>query len=169
MRHGGSLSVPEHTGFILCPDLCSLTYRFCPMCRWCSTLQIIQRFSVANPAHCRELTTCHQNERWQHNSCRSMARTCETAHEYHPPVLEKINNLKKKGISVLTGDGPKTVRACLVMSVSVFDLPAKCAATNMVQYNGYNSCTYYFLHRHIFPPVSTSNTLKSVWRSQCVE
>ena len=74
------------------------------------------------------------------------------------PFLEKIRELNISGIPVLTPNGPKTVRACLLMAV--FDLPqGQLQQTSVcVQFNGYYSCTYcldageYTSHHHVFPP-----------------
>ena len=71
------------------------------------------------------------------------------------PVLDKIRDLSISGMPVLTPSGLKTVRACLLMTV--FDLPARAIATNIIQFNGYYSCTYcldaeHTSHRHVFLP-----------------
>ena len=73
-----------------------------------------------------------------------------------PPVLDKIHHIKSHGIPIHTPVGQKTLRACLLLAV--FDLPAKAAATNINQYNGYYNCTYcldkgaHVSRRHLFYP-----------------
>ena len=72
------------------------------------------------------------------------------------PVLDKIYYIKSNGIPVHIPGGKKTLRACLLLAV--FDLPAKAAATNINQYNGYYSCTHcldkgaHISRRHLFYP-----------------
>ena len=72
------------------------------------------------------------------------------------PVLSKICQLKSQGNDVQTPAGLQKVRACLLLTV--FDLPAKAMATNMIQYNGCHSCSYcldegkHVLRRHLFYP-----------------
>ena len=145
MKPGKFLAVPEHTGLILCADGVPL-FKSSKGSFWPVLLMV-----TSLPPDIRMNVDIILAGVWQGPVKPPMDILL-------PPVLDKIDNLKKNGISVQTCDGPKTVRACLIMSV--FDLPAKAAATNMVQYNGYNSCTYcldageHFSGRHIFLPES---------------
>ncbi len=56
------------------------------------------------------------------------------------PTLEDIDQLNMLGLDVKTIDGMKKVRVMLLLSV--FDLPAKCATANMIQFNGRYGCLY---------------------------
>lgn len=73
------------------------------------------------------------------------------------PVLKKLQQIHEHGVGFQSPNGPKVARAQLLMAA--FDLPAKAMATNFVQYNGYNSCTYclddgeHRANRHIFLPI----------------
>ena len=146
MRSGGFLAVPEHTGLILCTDGVALfkssNHSFWPILLMVTSLPPDIRMNADNIILAGV---------WQGPSKPPMDIIL-------PPVLDKIDNLKNEGMPVHTCDGMKIVRACLI--VSVFDLPAKAMATNMVQYNGYSSCTYcldegeHISRRHVFPPDS---------------
>ncbi len=69
------------------------------------------------------------------------------------PVISKIESLK---VSLKTCQGEKQLRAKLLLSV--FDLPARAAAVNMMQYNGRYGCLYcldegkHINHRRIYLP-----------------
>ena len=56
------------------------------------------------------------------------------------PVLSKIENLQKTGVTFPTSKGMKTLNAKLL--VGVFDQPAKAMVLNVVQYNGHYGCPY---------------------------
>ena len=62
------------------------------------------------------------------------------------PVLSKIENLQKTGITFPTSKGMKTLKAKLL--VGVFDQPAKAMVLNVVQYNGHYGCPYCLDHRY---------------------
>ena len=73
-----------------------------------------------------------------------------------PPVLSIISKLENNGMELLTPQGPKILKAKLL--VGVFDFPAKAMALNIVQFNGYYGCPYcldkgvYRSHRLLYLP-----------------
>ena len=144
MQPGGFLTVPENTGLILCSDGVQLfkssKQAFWPVLLTVTSLPPGIRMNAENIILAGV---------WQ-GPVKPPMNVILT------PVLEKIRELNISGIPVLTPNGPKTVRACLLMAV--FDLPARGIATNFVQFNGYYSCTYcldageHTSHRHVFPP-----------------
>lgn len=73
------------------------------------------------------------------------------------PVLDKIKLLSMgSGMTVHTPSGDKKMKCVLL--AGVFDLPAKAAVMNCIQYNGYYGCCYctdkgiHQARRHLFPP-----------------
>lgn len=138
----GFLTVPEHTGLIMCADGVQLfkssKNSFWPVLLMVTSLPPDIRMNAENLILAGV---------WQGSVKPQMDIIL-------PPVIQKMKDIQKRGIPVQTPAGPRTVRACLI--ASVFDLPAKAMATNMVQHNGYSSCTYcldegeHISRRHIF-------------------
>ena len=141
---GGFLSVPEHTGLVLCADgvqfFKSAKHSIWPILLTVTSLPPNIRMNAENLILAGI---------WQ-GPCKPSMSTILS------PVLDKISQLKTTGIPVETPRGSRTVKACLL--VGVFDLPAKAMATNITQYNGYYSCTNcldkgeHISRRHIFNP-----------------
>ena len=90
------------------------------------------------------------------------------------PIIEKVNSLD---VSINTPEGIKHLKAKLLLGV--FDLPAKAAAVNMMQYNGRYGCLYcldegiYFSHRRLYLPSDNHRprNMKDMtkWAKQAIE
>ena len=144
MKPGGFLTIPEHTGLILCADGVQL-FKSSKQSFW----PILLSVTSLPPGIRMNAENIILAGVWQ-GSVKPPMNTILS------PILEKINQLHIHGIPVNTPSGLKIVRACLLLAV--FDLPAKALAMNFVQFNGYYSCTYcldegkHISHTHIFPP-----------------
>ncbi len=89
------------------------------------------------------------------------------------PVISKIESLK---VSLKTCQGEKQLRAKLLLSV--FDLPARAAAVNIMQYNGRYGCLYcldegkHINHRRIYLPTERrtprNDTQMNRWARQAI-
>ena len=141
---GGFLTVPEHTGLILCSDGVQL-FNSSKQSIW----PILLSVTSLPPGVRMNAENVILAGIWQGSIKPPMNLILS-------PVLDKIQYIKSQGIPVHTPAGLKTVRACLLLAV--FDLPAKAMATNIAQYNGYHSCTYcldegtHESRRHMFYP-----------------
>lgn len=161
MQHGGFLTIPENTGLILCSDGIQL-FKSSKQAIW----PVLLLVTSLPPGIRMNMENVIVAGLWQ-------GPTKPPMNVILAPVLEKIQHLRTHGIIAHTPNGLKTIRATLLMSV--FDLPAKAAATNFVQFNGYYSCTYcldkgeYVSHCHIFPPSADHlpRTMQSI--IQCAE
>ena len=87
------------------------------------------------------------------------------------PIIDKIEKLQNgPGLLAQTPAGEKNVKAVLL--AGVFDLPAKAAVLNTVQFNGHYGCTYckdkgsHFNHRHIYPPTDSHQLRKETEMTQ---
>ena len=90
------------------------------------------------------------------------------------PIIENVNSLD---VSINTPEGIKYLKAKLLLGV--FDLPAKAAAVNMMQYNGRYGCLYcldegiYFPHRRLYLPSDNHRprNMKDMtkWAKQAIE
>lgn len=144
MQPGEFLSVPEHTGLILCSDGVPL-FKSSKQALW----PILLAVTSLPPGIRMNRDNIILAGVWQGPVKPPMDKILL-------PVLEKLEELKQHGIEVATPNGTKTVKTCLLMGV--FDLIAKAMATNFVQFNGYYGCTYCFdkgVHisrRHLYYP-----------------
>ena len=108
---------------------------------------------------CLQLQVCLQRFEWMPRMSFSLVYgKAQSNHLWQQSLLQcsiRSVNSRTRGF-LCTFDGPKTVKACLL--VAVFDLQAKAMATNFVQFNGYYGCTYcldsgeHISHRHLFLP-----------------
>lgn len=141
---GGFLTVPEHIGLILCSDGVQL-FNSAKQSIW----PILLSITNLPPGIRMNAENIILAGIWQ-GPIKPPMNLILT------PVLDKIHYIKSNGIPVHTPGGKKTLRACLLLAV--FDLPAKAAATNINQYNGYYSCTHcldkgaHVSRRHLFYP-----------------
>ena len=140
---GGFLTVPEHTGLILCLDGVRL-FNSAKQSIW----PILLSVTSLPPGVCMNAENVVLAGIWQ-GPIKPPMNLILT------PVLDKIHYIKSR-IPVQTPGGKKTLRACLLLAV--FDIPARAAATGINQYNGYYSCTYcldkgaHVSRRHLFDP-----------------
>lgn len=104
-RHGGFLAVPGHTGLILCSDGVRL-FKSSGQTFWPDMLAV----TSLPPAVRMNTENVILAGIWQ-GPIKPPMTTILT------PVLDKIYQLQNKGISVCTSDGPKTVKACLLVAV----------------------------------------------------
>jgi hypothetical protein len=138
------LSVPEHTGLILCSDGVQL-FKSAQQSFW----PVLLAVTGLPPGIRMNAENILLAGIWQG--------------PVKPPmnvilgqVIDCIEKLEVHGIRFQSPDGMKLLRAKLLLAV--FDLPAKALATNFVQFNGYYSCTYCLDkgdrrgNTHIFPP-----------------
>ena len=127
-KPGKFLSYPEHTGLILNTDgvaiFKSAKHSLWPIC-----------LSVTNlPPHLRmRKDFILLAGIWFGPTKPKMSVILE-------PILAEIMELNILGTEVETTGGKKTIRTKLILSV--FDLPAKCTAVNMKQFNGRYGCLY---------------------------
>lgn len=141
---GGFLSVPEHTGLILCSDGVQL-FKSAQQSFW----PILLAVTGLPPGIRMNAENLLLAGAWQGTVKPPMNVVLGQ-------VVKSIQKLEVNGIPFQSPDGVKLIRAKLLLAV--FDLPAKAIATNFLQYNGYYSCTYCLdkgYHRrnvHIFPP-----------------
>ena len=108
---------------------------------------------------CLQLQVCLQRFEWMPRMSFSLVYgKAQSNHLWQQSLLQcsiRSVNSRTRGF-LCTFDGPKTVKACLL--VAVFDLQAKAMATNFVQFNGYYGCTCcldsgeHISHRHLFLP-----------------
>ena len=128
MQPGQFLSVPEHTGLILCSDGVRL-FKSCGQSMW----PIEMAVTSLPPKIRMNANNLLLDGVWLGPVKPDMKVILK-------PIRDKIEELNLHGVTVKTQNGTKQVRACLLLGV--FDLPAKAIATNMTQYNGRFSCTY---------------------------
>ena len=128
MQPGQFLSVPEHTGLILCSDGVRL-FKSCGQSMW----PIEMAVTSLPPKIRMNANNLLLGGVWLGPVKPDMKVILK-------PIRDKIEELNLHGVTVKTQNGTKQVRACLFLGV--FDLPAKAMATNMTQYNGRFSCTY---------------------------
>ena len=153
-KPGGFLTVPEHTGLVICADGVQL-FKSSKQMVW----PILLAVTNLPPGIRMNAENLILAGIWQGPIKPPMSVIL-------PPVLEKINHLKANGIIVQTPSGLRTVKASLL--VGVFDLPARAMATNMTQYNGRYSCTYcldkgeHVSGRHLFLPEHETRTIAHV-------
>lgn len=144
MQPGKFLSTPEHTGLILCSDGVDL-FKSSKMSLWPIQLAITNlppdiRMNIANLVLAGV---------WLGPVKPDMVKIVQ-------PVLDKIENLYHHGVKVDTPEGPKTVKACLLLGV--FDLIAKAMVANCTQFNGKYGCLYcldegkHVSNRHLYFP-----------------
>ena len=146
---GGFLSVPEHTGLILCSDG-------------------VQLFKSAQQSFWPVLLAVTGLPPGKRMNAENLLLAGVWQGPVKPPmnvilgrVVDSIQKLEVNGIQFQSPNGVKFIRAKLLLAV--FDLPAKAIATNFVQYNGCYSCTYCLdkgRNRHTFPP-SENHTARS--------
>ena len=144
MQPGNFLSFPEHAGLILCSDGAQL-FKSCGQSLW--PIQL----AIANfPPEIR------MNIDYLLLAGVWLGTVKPVIDKIVQPVLDKIEKLYHCGVDVRTPDGPKRVKACLLMGV--FDLIAKAMATNCTQFNGNYGCLYcldkglHMSHRHLYLP-----------------
>ena len=137
MQPGEFLSVPEHTGLILCSDGVPL-FKSSKQALW----PILLAVTSLPPRIRMNRENIILAGVWQGPVKPPMDKILL-------PVLEKLKELKQHGIEVATPNGTKTVKTCLLMGV--FDLIAKAMATNFVQFNGYYGCTYCLTRESTYP------------------
>ena len=154
MKPGGFLSVPEHLGLIINTDgvqtFNASKHSIWPIYLMVSNLppdvRILERYLVLagawfGPKKPNDMSLVLQ------------------------PIIDKIEKLQNgPGLLAQTPAGEKNVKAVLL--AGVFDLPAKAAVLNTVQFNGHYGCTYcknkgsHFNHRHIYPPTDSHQLRK---------
>ena len=150
-QEGNFLSVPEHAGLILCCDgvpvfKSSGTFNTMYKCdlQMCNqhaynlliglTLWPVLMFTTSLPPMIRMNSENMMVGALWLGPCKPPMKAL-----LHP-VLSKIENLQKTGITFPTSKGMKTLKAKLL--VGVFDQPAKAMVLNVVQYNGHYGCPY---------------------------
>ena len=160
-KPGGFLTVPEHTGLVLCADGVQL-FKSSKQTVW----PILLAVTNLPPGIRMNAENLILAGIWQGPIKPPMSLVL-------PPVLEKINHLKANGIVVQTPSGLRTVKASLL--IGVFDLPARAMATNMTQYNGRYSCTYcldkgeHVSGRHLFLPEEEHETRTIAHVEECAK
>ena len=122
MRPGQFLSVPEHTGLIMCADGVPL-FKSSRVSLWPIQLSITSlppsiRFNLENLLLAGV---------WLGPVKPDMSVIL-------PPIVKQIEILKTEGVQFDSPQGPKTLKAQIVLGV--FDLPAKAMVLNCTQFNG---------------------------------
>ena len=154
MRPGGFLSVPEHTGLILCSDGVQL-FKSCGQSLW----PIMFSVTSLPPSKRMNADNIILAGVWQGIVKPNMATILQ-------PVLDKVHDLHCRGVLVETPIGRKTIKVQLLLGV--FDLPAKAMATNFTQYNGKYGCNYcldegqHISRRRLFLPTDPHTPRSSV-------
>lgn len=76
------------------------------------------------------------------------------------PVVSSVKELSSTGITASTPAGKKLIKAMII--AAVFDLPAKAAVLNTIQFNGYCGCIYckdkgenVSAHQHVYLPMAS--------------
>ena len=76
------------------------------------------------------------------------------------PVVSSVKELSSTGITASTPAGKKLIKAMII--AAVFDLPAKAAVLNTIQFNGYYGCIYckdkgenVSAHQHVYLPIAS--------------
>lgn len=117
MQPGQFLSVPEHTGLILCSDGVRL-FRSCGQSMWPSEMVV----TSLPPKVRMNADNLLLGGVWLGPVKPDMKVILK-------PILDKIEELNLHGVTVKTQNGTKQVRARLLLGV--FDLPAKAMATDI--------------------------------------
>ena len=128
MKPSNFLSVPEHTGFIMCTDGVPM-FKSSEGSLWPVYLAITSLPPLVRMNYSYLLLAGI----WSGPVKPDMSTLLQ-------PTLEKITMLNTEGVSVMTPDGHKLIRAKLL--IGIFDLPAKASVTNMKQFNGEYGCTF---------------------------
>ena len=119
MQSGGFLSVPESTGLIMC-------IHGVPMfraSRW--SVWPVQLSITSLPPEVRmDLENLLLAGVW----------LGPVKPDVSVILMQQIEKLRTKGIRFMSPEGPKVLKATLL--IGVFDLPAKAMALNFVQFNG---------------------------------
>lgn len=144
MKPGKFLSVPEHTGLVLCADGVKL-FKSCGQSLW----PLLFAVTSLPPRIRMNADNIILAGVWQGSVKPNLATILK-------PVLDKVHALHHRGIMVETPVGKRCIKVNLLLGV--FDLPAKVMATNFKQYNGNYGCNYcldigrHVSYRHIFLP-----------------
>lgn len=123
MQPGEFLSVPEHTGLVMCADGVPLF----KASKW-SLWPILLSITSLPPEIRMNIENLLLAGVWLGPVKPDLSIILK-------PIVERIEQLRTRGIPFLSPVGPKTLKAQLV--VGVFDLPAKAMALNCTQYNGW--------------------------------
>lgn len=153
MSSGNFLSVPEHTGLILCTDGVPV-FKSSKGSIWPVYLMV----TSIPPEHRFKVDNMIVASLW-------FGPTKPNMYCLLNPILESIVAIRDKGILVQShSHSVHYLRPKLIMAV--FDLPARAAATNMKQFNGEHGCLYCLdkgqIHNRarIYPP-NDSHTLRT--------
>lgn len=75
------------------------------------------------------------------------------------PVVSSVKELSSTSITASTPAGKKLIKAIII--AAVFDLPAKAAVLNTIQFNGYYGCIYckdrenVLAHQYVYLPMAS--------------